>query len=89
MRLRSMSRAADRTTPVSRPRKKQRDPDAIVHVHVKPGRTVVLADGCSYGDRATLQVRGAVADELLAGGNVEEVDPAAVPDVANVPEKAT
>ena len=47
-----------------------------------PGRTVVLADGCSYGDRATLQVLGAVAHELLAAGNVEEVDPSAVPDVA-------
>jgi hypothetical protein len=63
-------------------RKKQRDPEAIVHVHVKPGRTVVLADGVSYGDRATLQVPGRIADELLAAGNVEEVDPAAVPDVA-------
>jgi hypothetical protein len=29
---------------------KQRDPDKIVHLHVKPGRTVVLADGVSYGD---------------------------------------
>jgi hypothetical protein len=69
-------------------RKKQRDPDAIVHLHVKPGRAVVLADGVSYGDRATLQVPGRIADELLAAGNVEEVDPAAVPDVANVPERA-
>jgi hypothetical protein len=56
--------------------------------HVKPGRTVVLADGCSYGDRATLQVPGALADELLAAGKVDEVDPAQVPDVATVPEKA-
>jgi hypothetical protein len=47
-----------------------------------PGRTVVLADGCSYGDRATLRVPGRLADELLADRNVEEVDPAAVPDVA-------
>lgn len=67
-------------------KRKQRDPEAIVHLHVKPGRTVVLADGCSYGDRATLQVPGAVAEELLKAGNVEEVDPAAVPDVAEVPE---
>jgi hypothetical protein len=65
-----------------------RDPDATVHLHVKPGRTVALADGVSYGDRATLQVPGRVAEELLAAGNVEEVDPAAVPDVANVPDKA-
>jgi hypothetical protein len=72
---------------VSAAKKKQRDPDKIVHVHVKPGRTVVLADGCSYGDSATLQVPGRIADQLLAAGNVEEVDPAAVPDVANVPEK--
>jgi hypothetical protein len=67
---------------------KQRDPDKIVHLHVKPGRTVVLADGVSYGDRATLQVPGRLADELLAAGNVVEVDAAAVPDVAEVPEKA-
>ena len=73
---------------MSRAEKKQRDPDAIVHVHVKPGRTVVLADGCSYGDRATLQVPVRVADELLAAGKVDEVDPAQVPDVATVPEKA-
>jgi hypothetical protein len=73
---------------VSPAKKKQRDPDATVHLHVKPGRTVVLADGCSYGDRATLQVPGRIAEELLAAGNVEEVDPAAVPDVATVPEKA-
>ncbi len=66
-------------------KKKQRDPDATVHLHVKPGRTVVLADGVSYGDRATLQVSGRIAEELLAEGNVEEVDPARVPDVANVP----
>lgn len=63
-------------------KKKQRDPDATVHLHVKPGRTVVLADGCSYGDRATLQVPGRVAEALLAAGYVFEVDPAAVPDVA-------
>jgi hypothetical protein len=63
-------------------KKRQRDPDATVHLHVKPGRTVVLADGVSYGDRATLQVPGCIAEELLATGNVEEVDPAAVPDVA-------
>ena len=63
-------------------KKRQRDPDATVHLHVKPGRTVVLADGVSYGDRATLQVPGRIADELLATGNVEEVNPAAVPDVA-------
>jgi hypothetical protein len=68
---------------VSRARKKQRDPEATVHLQVKPGRTVVLADGCSYGDRATLQVPGRIAEELLAAGGVEEVDPAAVPDVAN------
>jgi hypothetical protein len=73
---------------VSPAKKKQRDPDAIVHVHVKPGRTLVLADGCTYGDRATPQVPGRVADELLAAGNVAEVDPAQVPDVATVPEKA-
>jgi hypothetical protein len=65
-------------------KRKQHDPDAIVHLHVKPGRTVVLADGCCYGDRATLQVPGRIADELLQAGNVEEVNPAAVPDVAKV-----
>jgi hypothetical protein len=69
------------------PAKRQRDPNATVHLQVKPGRTVVLADGCSYGDRATLQVPGRVADELLAAGNVEEVAPTAVPDAANVEAK--
>lgn len=66
------------------PKAKQLEPDAIVHLQVKPGCIVVLADGCSYGDRATLQVRGRIAEELLAAGDVEEVDPAAVPDVATL-----
>jgi hypothetical protein len=67
---------------VSPARKKQRDLDPIVHLQDKPGRTVVLPDGCSYGDRATLQVPDCVAGDLLEGGGVEEVNPAAVPDVA-------
>jgi hypothetical protein len=67
---------------VSPAKKTQRDPDAIVHLQVKPGRTVVLADGCSYGDRATLQVPRRVAEALLQAGNVEEVEPARVPDGA-------
>jgi hypothetical protein len=77
-------RAHHRTAPVSPAKNKRaaRDPDATVHLQVKPGRTVVLADGCSYGDRATLQVPGRIAEDLLAAGNVEEVDPATVPDVA-------
>jgi hypothetical protein len=64
------------------PAKKRRDPAAIVHVHVKPGRTVVLdADGTSYGDRSTLQVPGRVADALVKAGVADEVDSTQVPDV--------
>lgn len=60
---------------------KKKDPDEVVHVQVKPGETVVY-DGHAYGDRATLQVRRRELDQL-EGGAWEEVDPAAVPDVAD------
>jgi hypothetical protein len=55
---------------------KTKDPNEIVHVHVKPGETVVH-EGIAYGDRATLQVSRRAAAEL----KVDEVDPAEVPDV--------
>ncbi len=58
---------------------KTKDPNEIVHVHVKPGETVVLGEH-AYGDRATLQVSRRVAAELK--GQVDEVDPNEVPDVA-------
>ncbi len=58
---------------------KTKDPSEIVSVHVKPGETVVLGEH-AYGDRATLQVSRRVAAELK--GQVDEVDPNEVPDVA-------
>ncbi len=57
---------------------KTKDPNEIVHVHVKPGETVVLGE-LAYGDRATLQVSRRVAAELK--GLVDEVDPNALSDV--------
>jgi len=58
---------------------KTKDPNEIIHVHVKPGETVVLGEH-SYGDRGTLQVPRRVAEGLK--GQVDEVDPNEVPDVA-------
>ena len=58
---------------------KQKDPDEVVHLQVKPGQTVIY-QGHAYGDRATLQVRR--GDLELVDGPVEEVDPANLPDVA-------
>ncbi len=57
---------------------KTKDPDEIVHVHGKPGETVVLGEH-AYGDRASLQVSRRAAAELK--GQVDEVDPNEVPDV--------
>ena len=57
---------------------KTKDPNEIVHVHVKPGETVIH-EGIAYGDRATLQVSRRAAAELK--GQVDEVDPNEVPDV--------
>jgi hypothetical protein len=57
---------------------KTKDPNEIVHVHVKPGQTVIH-EGIAYGDRATLQVSRRAAAELK--GQVDEVDPNEVPDV--------
>jgi len=56
---------------------KTKDPNEIVHVHVRPGEIVVLDDH-AYGDRATLQVPRHVAKDLAA----DEVHPHEVPDVA-------
>jgi hypothetical protein len=60
----------------------KKDPNEIVHVHVKPGETVIH-EGIAYGDRATLQVPRHVAEGLK--GQVDEVDPAKVPDAGSVP----
>jgi len=57
---------------------KTKDPNEIVHVHVKPGETVVLGEH-AYGARGTLQVPRHVAEGLK--GQVNEVDPNALPDV--------
>jgi hypothetical protein len=57
---------------------KTKDPNEVIHVHVKVGQTVIH-EGIAYGDRATLQVSRRVAAELK--GQVDEVDPNEVPDV--------
>jgi hypothetical protein len=59
----------------------RKNPDEIVHVMPKPGETVVF-DGIAYGDRATLQVRRGDLDRI-EGGAWQEVDPTALPDVAD------
>ncbi len=60
------------------------DPAEIVHVNVKPGRTVILGVK-AFGDRATLQLPRRDAESLIASGDVEAVDPARLPDVAERP----
>ena len=57
----------------------KKDPNEVVHVHVKPGETVVLNDH-AYGDRGTLQVPRHVAKDLKGA---DEVDPNEVPDVGS------
>lgn len=61
--------------------KKQRDPNEIVHLQVKPGATVRFKN-IIYGDRATLQVARRDLDRVE--GAYEEIDPARVPDVAEL-----
>jgi len=56
---------------------KTKDPNEIVHAHVRAGETVVV-DGLAYGPRATIQVARHVAKDLAA----DEVHPHEVPDVA-------
>jgi hypothetical protein len=58
---------------------KRKDPNEIVHVMPRPGKTV-LYEGKVYADRATLQVRRHELEEI--SGPWEEVNPAKVPDVA-------
>lgn len=65
-------------------REPERDPGETVHVHVKPGRTVVLGEK-AFGDRATLQVSRDVAERLTESGDVEPVDPERLPDVGARP----
>jgi hypothetical protein len=57
------------------------DPETTYHLQVRKGKTVVH-DRLAFGDRATLQVSGRDAEGLLAGGDVELVEPHEVPDVA-------
>lgn len=63
----------------------KRDAEEIVHVHVKPGRSVTLHRGLTYGDRGTLQLAWRDAEALVAAGDVEIVDPQHLPDVAQRP----
>jgi hypothetical protein len=62
-------------------KRKPLDSDATYHLTIKAGRVVVY-DRLAFGDRATLQVPGRDAEGLLAGGDVELVEPDQVPDVA-------
>jgi hypothetical protein len=65
-------------------RKKQTappDPDQVLHLQVAKGE-VVIYDGLAYGDRATLQVPR--RDLERVEGSYAEVDPAKVPDVAEL-----
>ena len=62
---------------------KKRNPDETVHLHVKPGRTAIY-EGRAYGDPGTLQMTWRDAEGMLKEGDVEEVDPAAVPDAGAV-----
>lgn len=68
-------------------KKNSTDPNAIVHLQVKPGATVVY-DGRAYGDRGTLQVPRYSVDGLLKEGKVYEVDPNEVPDAGSIPPAA-
>jgi hypothetical protein len=65
--------------------RKKQDPNEIVHIHVKPGR-VVAYDGRTYGDRATLQVPRRYL--VHVEGEYDEVNPAKVPDVGELPAAA-
>lgn len=64
--------------------KKADNPDEIVHLQVKEGGFARLGDK-AFGDRATLQVRR--GDRAHVEGQVEEVDPAQLPDVSERPNR--
>jgi hypothetical protein len=59
----------------------KRDPDEVVHLQVKAGRTL-RHQGKAFGDRATVQAAWRDAEGMLKDGDVEEVDPANLPDAA-------
>ena len=63
----------------------KRNPDQILHLQVNPGATVIYKDR-AYGDRATLQVRAGDLDAVT--GKYTAIDPAAVPDVGDLPAAA-
>jgi hypothetical protein len=62
--------------------KKTENPDEVVHLQVKPGGQARY-QGKAFGDRGTIQVRR--GDRGQVDGPVEEVDPAAVPEVSQRP----
>ncbi len=62
--------------------KKAENPDEIVHLQVKEGGQARY-QGKAFGDRATIQVRR--GDRAQVDGQVEEVDPAQLPDVGDRP----
>ena len=65
----------------------KRNPADIVHLQVKKGHTALYKDR-AYGDRGTLQAPWRDAELLLKAGDVDLVDPAAVPDVGDLPAAA-
>ena len=67
--------------------KTKRDPDEIIHLHVKAGHTL-RHQGKAFGDRGTVQVAWRDAESMLKDGDVEQVDPANLPDAATPGPKA-
>ena len=63
----------------------KRNPDAILHLQVEKGSTVIYRHH-AYGDRATLQVRAGDLDQVT--GKYVVVDPSNVPDVGELPAAA-
>jgi len=63
---------------------RKRAPGEIVHLQVKPGHTA-LYQGKAFGDRGTIQAPWRDAELLLRAGDVEQVDPAAVPEASQRP----
>ena len=65
----------------------KRNPDEIVHLHVKKGHTA-LYQGKAFGDRGTIQAPWRDAELLLKAGDVEQVHPDQVPDAGDLPAAA-
>ena len=62
----------------------KRNPDEVVHLQVKPGHTA-LYQGKAFGDRGAIQAPWRDAELLLRAGDVEQVDPAKVPEASQRP----